>query len=412
MRLFARLLALALLLHQAWWDGFEVSGRHGLVVLAAFVVLARPGVASLLALCLAESVSVWRDMPGAGSHTLLAAVCAAALVAWSAAFTARRRRPPNEDELWTAAAPFLRGAVVVLYLFAALAKLNPGYFDPAVSCGAALAPRIAWFDPALLDLGWVRTLGTYGSVATELALPVLLLVPRTRLLGVALGVGFHTVLALAGNVPFSALMLALYVAFLPPVRLPSVPAWPAVVLALGWLLLHLLEPTQEAIGTGTRLVLLAVVLGLVASVRRTDEAPAPVPRRSLVLVGALALLVLNGSTPYLGLKTESSFAMYSNLQTEGSSWNHALIPEAVQRFGIQDDLVTVSASSDPLLARRTRGGTRMVRFELERYLRLHPGTRATVAGGELAGARGNVVQRVVDKVAKFRDVRPPERRGC
>ncbi|MPZ66508.1 MAG: hypothetical protein GEU83_13680 [Pseudonocardiaceae bacterium] len=48
-----------------------------------------------------------------------------------------------------------------------------------------------------------------------MALPILLAVPRTRVLGLVVGAGFHTVLALAGNVPFSALALALYVAFLP-----------------------------------------------------------------------------------------------------------------------------------------------------------------------------------------------------
>ena len=48
---------------------------------------------------------------------------------------------------------------------------------------------------------------------------------------------------------------------------------------------------------------------------------------------------LNGCSPYLGLKTETAFAMYSNLRTEGGQSNHLLVPAGVQLFGFQQDLV-------------------------------------------------------------------------
>ena len=134
-----------------------------------------------------------------------------------------------------------------------------------------------------------------------------------------------------------------------------------------------------------------------------------------VLAIGIAVLVVNALTPYVGLKTESSFTMFSNLQTEAGYWNHAFIPEAVRVFAYQDRLVTVTASNAPSLVRRSSRGTRIVRFELERYLRRHPGVRVTSTPGPtttVASAGGLSLRAVVDKVAKFRDVRAPARRGC
>ena len=461
--LFGALVAVALILHQLWWDRFEVPSLHALVILAATLVLLRPtSVPRVITMLGVEVLAVVRDMPGAGSHTLLLAVCAAAITADAAWRTLRTGRLPSAAVLFTRAAPFLRGAVVVLYLAAGLSKLNSGFFDAAISCGAALAPRIVWFDPTLLSgAAWLEQAAMYGSVAVELSLPVLLIVRRTRAIGVVLGLGFHTVLALAGNVPFTGVMFALYVAFLPQgamtrlavalaergVRLRPLPTgFQAGLLAavtLAWLLgarATDADPAgvRSAIGDGTRIaVLLLAAVGAtsalaawprrageprtdaVAVPRATDVSAVAGGRLGVLYVIALTLLVANALSPYLGLKTESSFAMFSNLQTEGADWNHLLVPEAVRLFPAQEQLVTVSAASDPALVRRTRDGTRIVRFELERSLRAHPGSWATYAPGPRgsqrtvsaaqAGFRGAAI---IDKVGKFRDVRAAGRRGC
>jgi hypothetical protein len=57
------------------------------------------------------------------------------------------------------------------------------------------------------------------------------------------------------------------------------------------------------------------------------------------------LIFLNGICPYLGLKTESSYAMFSNLRTEGGISNHFLVPAEAQIFSFQNDLVEVTSSS-------------------------------------------------------------------
>lgn len=445
--LFSSLLALALVLHQLWWNGFEVPSLHFAVVLAAFWVLLRPtSVPRLLIMLALEGLAVWRDMPGAGSHTLLVAVCGASILVYAAWTTAAVRRLPDAGAFFERVAPFLRVALLVLYAAAALAKMNPGYFDAEISCATAMLPGVVWFDPGLVDAPWLSVTAIWGSVLVEAMLPLLLVVPRTRVTGLILGTAFHLVLALAGNVPFSSLVLAFYVAFLPPglatrmrtvarARRPSWGAawvWRAMVASLAglWVLGGIVtdpEPTQvtTAVAWGTRLVVVAVVLAAAAlalAVRRAGKSPARSERLDLRLahpafVAGIALLVLNAMAPYVGLKTESAFTMYSNLQTEAGDWNHAIVPEAVRVFGYQEELVTVTASNDPQLLRRTTQGTRMVRFELERYLRRNPGVRAvSTAGSEpprTAGAAdGSPMLALVDKVAKFRDVRATERRGC
>jgi hypothetical protein len=104
------------------------------------------------------------------------------------------------------------------------------------------------------------------------------------------------------------------------------------------------------------------------------------------------VLILNGLSPYLGLKTQNSFAMYSNLQTEGDQWNHLLIPRAVRIFPLQDDLVGIVSSSEPRLNRWAQSGNRAVYFQFRNDVVEYP--RASVTY-DLAGRR-TVVAHVAD----------------
>ncbi|MBA3421592.1 MAG: HTTM domain-containing protein [Thermoleophilaceae bacterium] len=453
--LFALLFALSLILHQLWWGGFEVLSPRFLVILAALWTVQRPtSVARFLAMVVAEVFSVALDMPDVGSHTLLVLVSGACVLSYVGWTTLLTRRLPDAGMLFERIAPFLRVQLLVVYAAAAIAKMNTGFFDGEVSCAVALSGQVAWFDPSLLDGSWRIAPSIWGTVAIEVALPVLLAVPRTRLLGLVVGGGFHTVLALVGNVPFSALAVALYVAYLPddtPSRLRSLAAgrpalgrWArrarrlsgsraALPVAVGcWLaaaVIFSFEPVagRALISNGTRLVLVLVVLatGTVLALALTRGGPRVYAARSLrlghpVFAVGILLLVANSLSPYLGLKTESSFTMFSNLQTEDGYWNHAFIPEAVRVFPYQDQLVRVTDSDDRALEERSLDGTRLVRFELERYLRSHPGTTATYATAAAGEATQTAVPNsaatpataILDRLVKFRAVRPPERAGC
>lgn len=454
--LFAALFALSLILHQLWWDGFEVRSPHFLVISAALWVVLRPtSVRRFLTMIAVEVFALAADMPEVGSHTLLVLVSGSCLLAYVGWTTGRSRQLPDAGALYERIAPFFRLELLVVYAAAAMAKINSGFFDTDVSCAASMSSHLAWFHPPLLGGSWQVAGSIWTTVAIEGALPVLLAVRRTRVIGLVVGGAFHAVLALAGNVPFSALALALYVAFLPPeaarlcvltigssragrwastlLRWTRSPA--ALPLGVGcWLagaatFTYVPADRPALISHGTRLIVVVVsvaeVLATLNLARRGAQGYQP---RSLrlghpVFALGILLLVVNSLSPYVGLKTESSLTMFSNLRTEDGRWNHLLIPEAVRIFPYQDQLVRITASNDPALEATTRDGTRLVRFELERYLRSHPGTRAsyatTAATGETIRTAGSDAQhtalpttRVLDKIVKFQAVPPPERGGC
>ncbi len=215
--LFGLLLALSLILHQLWWDGFEIHSPHFLVIVAALWTARRPtSVKRFVMMISTEVFAVAVDLPDVGSHTLLvlvSGVCVLTYVAWT---TLRTRRLPDPGILFEQVAPFFALQLLLVYAAAAIAKMNTDFFDPGISCAASMSTRVAWLHPSILPQSWVVVASIWGTVLIEVALPVLLSVRRSRLFGLALGVAFHAVLGLAGNVPFSALALALYVVFLPP----------------------------------------------------------------------------------------------------------------------------------------------------------------------------------------------------
>jgi hypothetical protein len=63
----------------------------------------------------------------------------------------------------------------------------------------------------------------------------------------------------------------------------------------------------------------------------------------------ILLITVAGFAPYIGLKTEASFTMFSNLRTEGHLWNHLLLPQSMRVFRFQDELIKVVETSDPCL---------------------------------------------------------------
>lgn len=106
-------------------------------------------------------------------------------------------------------------------------------------------------------------------------------------------------------------------------------------------------------------------------------------RPAPVLALATAVLVVDALCPYLGLKTDTSFEMFSGLRTEAGS----------------------------TLVARTAGGRRMMLFELDRALRGDPGTAALYrpAAGQGLRTLGPLPagETVVGRLGIVRDVPPP-----
>jgi hypothetical protein len=81
-----------------------------------------------------------------------------------------------------------------------------------------------------------------------------------------------------------------------------------------------------------------------------------------------AVMFANGLLPYLGLKTENSYAMFSNLRTEGGETNHYIVPASVQIFDFQRDVVQIISSTDAGLQKLAAQNKALVLFEFQNYV--------------------------------------------
>ena len=275
------------------------------------------------------------------------------------------------EKIYHSFAPMARVSLLLLYFFAVLHKLNWDYLNPAISCGTHLLNGIAAKRLPFLPEGeWVQLSAVWGTLFFEAGIPLLLLFRRTRAVGILIGMAFHFFLSIhphQGIYSFSVLMFALYGLFVPP-------GFPA---RLQWILdRYVLSPWRQTpfvlrmllVGTVLVLAVMAWInwqhklyvagflywsawaisaMGIYAAVlwvsRGLGSADSKhlfrIPTKAFWLLPAIILL--NGMSPYLGLKTESSFSMFSNLRTEGGKTNHLFIPNTVRLTNFQDDLVEV-----------------------------------------------------------------------
>lgn len=407
------LLASAALVHQSTKLTLVSSLPAALVSGSAILLLARPGWTPALVLFAVSQLwmLVGQDPPATDNHWLVVGCVNVGLLC-SAASAARQCRgvPWRVAELEPFALPLVRGCVLILYALSVLHKLNPAFLDPAGSCATELYRVLARRFP-LPQGAWLHGLAIQGTLVSETAILLLLATRRLRTAGLLCGMLFHYVLGLAGFYNFSMTMVALYAAFLPPgfgaelARLSPARGRPgralrwAAALSVAWALIVLAvvatravrgwahEPRWLVSAGGYVLWALYAPLLVGGYVWVTGRAPAHgdpghgglAPRRRWHAV-TLGLMLLNGLAPYLGLKTEAAFSMYSNLRTEGPYWNHLLLPSWLRLAGYQNDLVSIEASSAPELRRHRERGEQLVGVEFERLVRrLCQGRREPVA---------------------------------
>jgi hypothetical protein len=250
-----------------------------------------------------------------------------------------------------------------------------------------------------------RGLATYLPVATvmiELSVPVLLLMRRTRALGVVLGVGFHSVVALDRVHPFidfSAVLAALFLLFL-PVHFASkaagylqgrgarlVVSWVAaavVVLAARWVGHNAVVDLVSSFGTWLlwfvfdAAVLLRVGLWLARHGRHTLDQPFRLRGKGPIWLAAVpVLLVINGLLPYVELRTAYAYTMYSNLRMVYGKSNHLIVRASLPLAGRQADLVKVVSSNDPGLAQYSIYNYLLPWDSFRTYLAEHSGLAVT-----------------------------------
>ncbi len=275
-----------------------------------------------------------------------------------------RGRISGGDDFFYSFAPVARVALLIMYMWAALQKLNHDYLNPDVSCAAKLHQEIAaYFGPLIPTADWALHGAIYGSFLFEIGIPILLYIPRTRFLGFIAAVWFHLWLAIhpaAGIFSFSTLILALLFLFLPGTWGESLQQlWNRQMQWLGrgdidkgrkrarWMvtlgflitlivqgsLYLVIERSYETFHKANRIGFFTFFawgcwIGgcyLVAAWKaRGESLEFPNRFRCNICCLALILVVANGAWPWIGGRTQTSFSMYSNLRSEGEG-NHLFL---------------------------------------------------------------------------------------
>ncbi len=122
----------------------------------------------------------------------------------------------------------------------------------------------------------------------------------------------------------------------------------------------------------------------------------------------VAVVVANGLTPYLEVKTAVGFNMYANLVTVAGDTNHLVVRRTAHLSTVQDDLLEVVESEDDGLDVYADEGYLLPRRNLLDYLARHPGVSVVVRDedGErtLDSSDGVRLPLVVRKLFTFRAV--------
>ena len=448
-QLFAVLWALALLLYHRWhW--FPSDARALPMIAAAFVLLRPSSPGRLLACVALQTVFAYSDLPEANTNrTLMVFLGASILGAWPVAAW-RARGLPSAIQWLACFEPVLRAQLLLVYAWACWHKLNVDFFDITKSCGVQIYLKVTERVPFLPWPTGPTALSAvvFGTAAAEGLLPILLLARRTRLAGLALGLALHFGFGLTMFYDFSVTMMALLFLFAPPElartlledprlslrrRLGMSPrawAWAVPLVALAFILVTraVFWDMYDVVALAWWLLLVAYALvGWTLAGRRWLQPPARELLHMPLVLGIFPLTIfLNGLCPYIGSKTETAFAMYSNLRTEGGVTNHLIVPRPLAWFGYQTDLVTIESSSDEALAELAAEGHPVPFYVLRKRVAelVEAGAREIAITYVRAGERRVVAQAEVDaeladapsyferKFLRFRTILPADANVC
>ena len=437
---FCFLWSLATLFHLVAKDPWPAPLLSTLLAAAALYLLHRPSEPHrLVLLAVLQMCESWTTAPFISNHWLFTGLVNLTLLQAYARLAWRGRTFAVEPgSLYRTFAPIVRLELIILYFFAVFHKLNADFLNPQTSCA------VHFYAAQLQSLPFalVGAVPIYLTLVIEAAIPLLLCWAPTRNAGILLGLLFHAAVGfnpISEFYNFSSMIFALLFLF---VSLRPDTSWPTRRLwgPLRWEDLPFSSKSLFVVG--------AVVLGLgiLAFLNSLVAAPAEIvlPLWGLYSAGLILLFVFlpkapparpafsfrpwpvllvplltgfNGCSPYLGLKTETAFAMYSNLRTEGGQSNHLLVPAGMQLFGFQRDLVKIKDSSSGFLASLAQRKLMLPFFEVRAVLQQHPNTSLTYErhAGSSASPSAQLRQPIpwpLRKLLYFRPVALSGRQPC
>ncbi|MEL6150302.1 MAG: hypothetical protein AAFR56_11820 [Chloroflexota bacterium] len=413
--LFSFMWGFAALVHmEVFFDWLIGPNYAGYALFASIIVLLlRPtSITALMVMITLNILYSITRMPYKVNHILFEdmvnlTIIAAFIRTWYVARRRARAGKPIEDfrELFFSTfAPVVRVELVLLYGFATIAKLNADFFDLAISCAAIMTNDIIDTYSVLAPLNGLPGMGfmaVWGTLVIEGALAIGLFFRRTRMAAIVIGLPFHFMLGfhpIDGVYSFSTLIYALYALFVSREFVAELSTTLNRIIHAAWLqqnLKRLVLGAGIVIAVGVTAAVIGYVnMGMPAfyaldtigftiwsttftamylyvfwRVRQRTCMQPIFPKVGWVwaLVG---IVLLNGFSPYLGFKTQTSFTMFSNLRTEQHA-NHLFIPD-VKLADFQLNLIQITESDHPTFDTYIEEDLLLTEFEFERLVNTTP----------------------------------------
>jgi len=101
---------------------------------------------------------------------------------------------------------------------------------------------------------------------------------------------------------------------------------------------------------------------------RPGDAPYRLKSQFIALNLVPIWFFLHCLSPYVGLGTGGSMAMFSGLRTEGGISNHYVIREPLRLFPYQDKIVIIESATNPSLQSVADDGGSAVLFDFQRHV--------------------------------------------
>lgn len=275
--------------------------------------------------------------------------------------------------------PLVRICTIIMYFWVVVNKLNLDYLNPVYSCANSKAFQLNQIFTIFPQSDWFLRINPALSLVLEAGIPVLLLISRARLFGIALSIIFHFIIGFI-HFRFTILIYALLAVFIPEqcyeslfnfvklkvkklkyitLKIDIFKSYNYLKIPIKLVFLLFTIKLISIIFSGhiwiinrfniyilisallfTVLIFLIFIFGCMNKELNTNYLPS---RKYLLLFPALFFIYC--TFPYIGLKNNQVLAMYSNLKTEGHKTNHYFIPSSVQIFDKLDNLVEIQSSS-------------------------------------------------------------------
>ena len=377
---------------QSYWIRYDalVTPLVFLSIATAFIAACYPNkTAALMVMCIGQLIAIFLRFPFVADHLVMELFLNLSILAAFLYLAVKRRSfAVSVDEMFAVFSPIGRWLLVIMYFYGTFHKLNPGFMSIESSCAAPFingVPIVREF----LGSGWVELAAIYGTLILESIAMLLLLSTRTKYLGMLIGMSFHFIIGISGYgtlAHFSAFALALHALFLPSVfgeRIIKEPLVPAVlkkatsfrvvtiilVVLQVVFALHMVMTRDGYMVNGLFAIFAIMLLFLVFKYGQMRQGDFQYSLRSPIL--SLNLIpvwfFLHCASPYIGLGTGGTIAMFSGLRTEGGISNHYVIREPVPLFQYQEKVLYIEESANPNLQEIGDAGQGMVMFDFQRH---------------------------------------------